>query len=268
MFDDDGQVRSDTDALEQVILGVAHELNNPNACIRLAATNLRELLALLSPSLREYAARDLHKSIGPYSVTDIEARLDEQIGAVFSASLRIHTIAERLKDATSSAATSLKSVSMTDVVTAGVEAHRFLFNDCGNITCQCHEPSRCHVLGFRLQLEQALSILITNARDAIVERRNMENGRRGTVVINLQRDGDSVVLSIADDGCGMSRETQERAFELYFTTKEMGAGDGLGLPLCRSILARHGGTIEMRSATKRGTTVTLRLPAGGDNHGF
>ena len=72
-----------------------------------------------------------------------------------------------------------------------------------------------------------------------------------------------IVLRLVDQGGGMSAEVLDRIFDPYFSTKQRSAqkGMGLSLPICRAVLRRHGGTIDIESAPGRGTTVTCRLPA-------
>jgi len=101
-----------------------------------------------------------------------------------------------------------------------------------------------------------------------VARHGTGGGRDGRLDVELGEDGRDVVLRIRDDGCGMTPDHLARAFTPYFTTKAGGGGDGLGLPLCRSIIQRHGGTVAIASARGRGTTVTVRLPRREeDRHG-
>jgi signal transduction histidine kinase len=64
-----------------------------------------------------------------------------------------------------------------------------------------------------------------------------------------------------DNGCGIPPENLTRVFEPFFTTRPVGEGIGLGLPICHGIIARHQGTIDMQSAPGVGTTVTVRLAA-------
>jgi signal transduction histidine kinase len=69
-----------------------------------------------------------------------------------------------------------------------------------------------------------------------------------------------VVVEISDTGPGMPPGVAERAFEAFFTTKQVGSGTGLGLDIARRIIVeRHGGTISVESRPGR-TTFTVRLP--------
>jgi CheY-like chemotaxis protein len=71
---------------------------------------------------------------------------------------------------------------------------------------------------------------------------------------------DYVVLSVADTGVGMSQEVQARAFEPFYTTKEVGKGTGLGLSQVYGVARQLGGTARLRSAPGQGTTVEIYLP--------
>ena len=101
-------------------------------------------------------------------------------------------------------------------------------------------------------LEQVVSGLVANAIQAMPEGGEI-TASSGPVV------GGSVELRIADTGPGMTPEQLRRAFVPFATTKRSGLG--LGLPLARRILERHGAGIELASEPGRGTVATLRLPA-------
>jgi two-component sensor histidine kinase len=101
------------------------------------------------------------------------------------------------------------------------------------------------------RLEQAFTNLVTNALQA------MEKG--GRLRVTTDRREDRVRIRFQDTGCGMAEETLSRAFEPFFTTKVRGTG--LGLPIVRTILEAHNGTVDLASEPGSGTTVTLSLPA-------
>ena len=81
----------------------------------------------------------------------------------------------------------------------------------------------------------------------------------GRVVIRTAGDKQRFMVAVRDDGEGMPAEVRERAFNPFFTTRE--AGTGLGLPIVRRIVERHGGSVEIASEPGQGTTVTLVFPA-------
>ncbi len=82
------------------------------------------------------------------------------------------------------------------------------------------------------------------------------------MAIRTRRDGRSVVAEVIDEGHGIKRSDMSKIFEPFFTTKPPGRGTGLGLSICYSIVAEHGGRIEVDSQPQRGSTFRILLPAG------
>jgi two-component system C4-dicarboxylate transport sensor histidine kinase DctB len=105
----------------------------------------------------------------------------------------------------------------------------------------------------RVKLQQVLINLLKNAQDAIAGR---EDGR---ITLSVAGEGDSVRITVSDNGCGMSAEVVERIWEPFFTTKG-DQGTGLGLDVAKSIVEGHGGTIACRSEAGAGATFTISLP--------
>ncbi|MCX8058725.1 MAG: PAS domain S-box protein [Spirochaetes bacterium] len=112
-----------------------------------------------------------------------------------------------------------------------------------------------------IQISQVIQNIVINAIQA------MEN--EGTITVSLSNvsfpkskdsiwDGNYIKISISDDGPGISKEIKDKIFDLFFTTKS--SGNGLGLPLCQSIINRHGGFIEFDSEEGKGATFKIYLP--------
>jgi CheY-like chemotaxis protein/anti-sigma regulatory factor (Ser/Thr protein kinase) len=109
--------------------------------------------------------------------------------------------------------------------------------------------------------EQILFNLETNARDA------MPKGGRITISArSVNRDpgrraeSDRVVISIRDEGTGMSKEVRSRAFEPFYTTKPIGKGTGLGLPTVFGLVQQNHGTVEIQNEEASGTTIRIEFP--------
>ena len=102
------------------------------------------------------------------------------------------------------------------------------------------------------ELNQVWTNLIDNAADAM--------DGAGTLRLATRVEGDSVVVEIGDTGPGMPPEVAARAFEAFYTTKDVGKGTGLGLDIARRIVVeRHGGTIAIDSRPG-GTVLRVRIP--------
>ena len=115
------------------------------------------------------------------------------------------------------------------------------------------------IYGVADQLTQVVMNLLINAADAL---KSVED-RPWEITLSSEVYEGNVRLVVADNGCGMSKDTINRAFEAFFTTKSRGTG--LGLSLCYSIITEHGGTIEIDSALGEGTQVRLTLPVDPRN---
>lgn len=110
------------------------------------------------------------------------------------------------------------------------------------------------------QIKQVLLNLVINARDAMPE--------GGDLVVRVgqcnEELGDQAILTISDNGTGMTEEVQSRVFEPFFTTKDRGRGTGLGMSIAHGVLEDHGGSIRFESELGVGTTATLTLPTVHD----
>jgi signal transduction histidine kinase len=115
------------------------------------------------------------------------------------------------------------------------------------------------VLGDEARLRQVIGNLVTNALT--------HTPPDTRVTVTLDGDADSVVLRVADEGPGMAQEEAERAFERFYRvdtsrTREAG-GTGLGLAIVASLVAAHGGSVDLVTAPGKGATFAVRLPRGG-----
>jgi two-component system, NtrC family, sensor kinase len=103
------------------------------------------------------------------------------------------------------------------------------------------------------QLTQIMMNLIVNARDAL-------QGKKGEVNVHITSTVTEVILSVSDNGSGMSLELQSKIFQAFFTTKPEGQGTGLGLHVLNSLIHRVNGSIYLESTEGKGTTFTIHLP--------
>ncbi len=104
------------------------------------------------------------------------------------------------------------------------------------------------------EIRAVINNLAVNAADA------MPDGGRLTVATKAEEGAGAVVITVADTGIGISKENIGRIFDPFFTTKERGKGTGLGLAMVYGVIARHGGTIDVRSEVGKGAEFTIRLP--------
>jgi PAS domain S-box-containing protein len=111
--------------------------------------------------------------------------------------------------------------------------------------------------GDRIQLQQVIVNLLTNARDAV----DGQPEDRRTIAIRTYSEHEMIVFEVEDAGCGLSGDAIQHLFDPFFTTKRHGMG--IGLSICQTIVKDHGGRIEAVSNSLGGATFRVRLPLGG-----
>jgi PAS domain S-box-containing protein len=138
-----------------------------------------------------------------------------------------------------------------------------------SVTTETHVPRDLwSVTADATQLHQVLMNLCVNARDAMPEGGSLRINAGNVVIdgIGIPQNpgappGPYVLLEVADSGAGMPPEVQRKVFEPFFTTKEVGKGTGLGLSTVAAIVKGHGGFINLYSEVGRGTSFKVYLPA-------
>jgi signal transduction histidine kinase len=117
----------------------------------------------------------------------------------------------------------------------------------------CNAPEgKLTVRGIAGLLEQVFLNLFQNAFTA------MPDG--GCLTITVISEATFVRVRVSDTGCGIAESDLYSIFDPFYTTAPVGKGIGLGLSICYSIVSDHGGSIEVESAPRQGSTFTVRLP--------
>ncbi len=117
-----------------------------------------------------------------------------------------------------------------------------------------------------IQLESAVLNLVINARDALPQGGNIWVSTYAAYSHGDLKlaDGAYVALSVRDDGTGIEHNVIDKVFDPFFTTKPLGQGTGLGLSSIYGFARQSGGDANIRSVARRGTEVTIMLPATAD----
>lgn len=216
-------------AVGRLASSIAHEINNPLESV----TNLL-YLAGGSDTL------DTAKSY--LTLADQELR---RVALVTSQTLRFHKQSTSPQEITAETLIeNVLSIYQGRISNSGVTVHT---------RYRTHQPVCC----FEGEIRQVIANLLSNALDALHQRGNIFlRGREGIQYSTGER---GIVITIADNGSGMSPETIQKAFRPFYTTKGI-TGTGLGLWICSEILNRHNGAIHLRSRSGCGTVFTLFLP--------
>lgn len=125
--------------------------------------------------------------------------------------------------------------------------HDKTFTDFADPVTSCGEMT---VTGYENESKQVFLNLLTNARDAILERRNRQGDSSlpGRITMTFDNRGDRVFIRVADNGCGIPEDILGLIFDPYFTTKDASRGTGLGLYMCKMIVEKNmGGALSARN---------------------
>ena len=91
----------------------------------------------------------------------------------------------------------------------------------------------------------------------------MEGRARQVSITSRVADGKEVLVQVRDSGLGLTRESRDRLFEAFYTTKQSGLG--MGLSICKSIVEAHGGKITATPNSPHGAIFGVRLPVASDD---
>jgi signal transduction histidine kinase len=219
--------------------GVAHEINNPLAYVLSNLTYLQEELRRPREALPEQERQDL-----------LEAATEAWTGAE-----RVRFITQDLKMLSRAEETTAGPVQLSAVVRSSVRMAAHELKNRARVVEDCDGVPP--VQGNAARLGQVFLNLIINAAHAITPGRAEANEIRVTARLS---EPDRVKVDVSDTGCGITPENLERIFDLFFTTKPVGEGTGIGLAMCRNIVTSLGGSITVESQIGRGTTFHITLP--------
>jgi len=208
--------------------GIAHDFNNVLGAILSFGSLLRD--SLPAPDPRRADAEE-----------------------IVSVARRATGLTRQLLGFARSQATTPRSLDLNRIVRAQERMLRELLPSGVSLELRlCPEEQTAAVFADPAQLDQVVMNLVINARDAI--------DGTGRIEVAVERSVESVVLSVRDDGSGMSEEVQQKVFEPFFSTKTQERGTGLGLSTVFTIVRNAGGSIGVRSEVGLGTEFQIILP--------
>ena len=221
-------------ALGQTISGVAHELNNPLATILTWADRLSQ---------------------GP-----VDEKTKRGLDTILSESERAAKIVRNLLTFARKRQSTRSMVDLNMVVRETVALRSYDQRPTEVTVVDALSAPLPKVFADAHQIQQVLLNLIINAEQAMLG----ANGR-GTLLVrsSYDRERESIVLEISDDGPGIAPEVQAKIFDPFFTTKEVGKGTGLGLTVAYAIVQEHGGRIRVASHAGAGASFYVELPVSG-----
>jgi signal transduction histidine kinase len=214
---------------------VAHEINNPLASIAMCAESLEgRVEEVLKPDDDRYAP------------------VRNYLRMIQTEAFRCKEITERLLDFSRLGEVKRQTADLRELVQGVIDmiSHLGKYSE-KHVEMMPGEPVLALINP--QEIKQVVLNLIVNGLDSL------DPG--GAVHIDISRRGSQAVLTVADNGCGMSVEVRKHLFEPFFTRKRGGQGTGLGLSIAYRIIADHEGAIDVHSdGPGHGSRFTVRLP--------
>jgi two-component system NtrC family sensor kinase len=229
-------------SLGELVAGVAHQINNPLAFSLGHLDTVQRSLGQVEAST---GTDVLSAARAPWD------RARERLREMHLGLDRIRELVVKLRTFSRLDEGERTAVSMRESVDSLLTILGHRLKDKVDIVTRFGEPDRVEC--YAGPLNQALMNLVSNAIDAI--------GERGTITITTGGNAGAYTIAISDTGHGIPEAIRDRVMEPFFTTKPVGDGTGLGLPITYSIVKKHGGELLLEPGPKGGTVATIRLPA-------
>lgn len=226
--------------------GMAHEINNPIGFVRSNLSTAKSYLATLAGGLSDGPPTPAQAAQISFVLEDFSSLLDESLAGAD----RVGRIVADLK---AYAALELAQMALADPNDALHSAVRLLGELPPGVQLKVEleplPPLQCDIDGLR----RVVLALLLNAREAM-------RGRTGAIGLASVALPGEMLVSVSDEGCGMEPAVLNRIYDPFFTTREVGAGIGLGLTVAADVVRAHMGQISVRSTPGKGSAFEVRLP--------
>lgn len=205
---------------------VAHEIKNPLTPMRLTVQSFEQRFDANDPEIKE-------------KIKEFSKSLIQQIDTLSSIASAFSSFAEMPKQ-------KREELNVVEVVKLALD----IFNE--NYIHYFHQENILLAKLDKTQLIRIVTNLVKNANQSLVTHENPK------IEVKVSSENGNVIITVADNGKGITPEDKNRIFEPKFTTKS--SGMGLGLPMIKNIVEAYNGTITFTSEINRGTVFTVKIP--------
>lgn len=243
--------------LGKLVLGVAHELNNPVASIKMNSEIFGRVWKDIIPFLDQYYRDKEDFSLAGIPYLDAKKRLDDLIIGFMEGSQHIEKITHHLRDFSrpSDHLTSIKPININKVIQSSLNLTNNTINKSTKNFSVKLAKNLPLIMGNFQRLEQVFINLIQNACQA-----QPDNNKWISIKSNYNKENKKVVITVKDGGEGIDEKNLKYVTGPFFTTRRDQGGTGLGLAISMQIIQEHNGSMKFQSKKGKGTTVTVSLP--------
>ena len=216
-------------SIGELAAGVGHEINNP---LTIAMGNISKLK----------------------KNSKFDDEVKSQIDLIDNATRRIQKITDGLREF-SHFDKQKSALDLVDVLLDSLNFVKDIYKTYGvRVSFDDKSTKKLVVSCNRTEIQQVLMNLISNAKDASEGKKTRE------ILITLENVGNTAVVRVRDNGDGIPKSIQDKVFDSFFTSKEVGRGTGIGLSLVNKIITEHDGNVSFESEIEKGTTFIIELP--------
>ncbi len=242
--------------------GVAHEINNPIGYITSNFNSLKEGLQYIQEFMQqmqdvlaqedsaEIIKEKWQRALKHYDLIFLLEDFVDLSDETSEGLTRVKQIVSDLRAFTREDTAEKVIVDINDTLRGAINILENQTKYHANIVTKLSELPK--IMGFAGKLSQVFTNLISNANQAVDD--------EGSIYIFTEKTDEALLISIQDNGHGISDENMKNLFTPFFTTKPIGEGTGLGLSISHGIIEEHGGKILVSSKLDVGTIFTVSIP--------
>ena len=250
-------------AMGKLVAGVAHELNNPIAFVYGNLFSLDTYFSDYKNSFQEVESKirngiddnlipSIDKIKKKYELDFLNDDIQDVLKETKTGIERVKKIVEDLRKFSRLDESDIKNVDLIDNINSTISIVKSELAG-KNLNFTFDSPDKLFIDCYPGQLNQAILNLLINAVQAVDE--------NGTIKMTLRENNENVLLSVKDNGTGISQDIKSKIFDPFFTTKPVGSGTGLGLSITYKIITDvHGGSIDVKSEEGNGAEFIISLP--------
>jgi|GEM_PF-6241157 len=263
------------EAIGHLAAGLSHELNTPIQYVdhnvrflRNVVASVEQLVARLeqlaacsggSTATSEPAA-ELRRAIAETDIHFYVQEAHEAIAQSMEGLQQMAKIVQTMKEFAQSGGNDKQVIDINRTIQIALTVCRSRWKETAELKLQLSSEPLC-VACNPDELNQVMLHLLNNAAQAIAEAVDGNGKRKGTITVRTRQEGNWAEISVEDNGVGIAPEIQDKIFNPFFTTKDVGQGSGQGLSVVYAIVVqKYGGFIDFDTQPGKGTIFTIRLP--------
>lgn len=255
-------------ALGKMVAGIAHELNNPVSFIygnvSPAIDYIRDLLGLVKLYQQHYPepVREIEVEIETIDLEFLAEDFPKMLLSMKNGADRIRNIVQSMRTFSRLDEAQIKAVDIHDNIDSALLLLQYRFQKQPDRAIQVIKKydSILQVECYASEINQVFLHILTNAVDALESVKETDGNSPTIEISTALLESDRVQIRISDNGIGMKPETIPKIYDPFYTTKNVGAGTGLGLAVSYQIIEQHQGSLDCLSEFGKGTEFIIEIP--------